>query len=239
VLSDELLAEVTAEQVDTLWLEGNMHYGYGLFVERGYLTADGTWYEMPVWQHGGNTLSFSNFLYVLPAHDFAIAICASGYGESFMHSIDVALTTLVDLPDESAPPEYAFDPAALDDHVGTYTDPYNVGEMIITREGNGLLVEMPDLEAYDYDVTPELETVSSNIFLLYLDGSAFDLTFVAASEGQPSTWVRNRSFVTTRVEESTARRPAPTVEQVEEMLLRARLNPSPVERIRSLHNAAE
>jgi CubicO group peptidase (beta-lactamase class C family) len=230
VLGDELRAEVTAEQVDTLFFVGNMHYGYGVFVERGYLTLDGEWYELPVWQHGGNTLSFSNFFYALPEQDFAVAICASGYAVDFSRSVDAAITTLVDLPEPSAPPEYTFDPAALDDHVGTYTDPHNVGDMIVTREGDALFVEMPTLDAYGYDVTPELETVSSSIFMLYLDGYAYDLTFVPETEGEPSTWVRNRLFVTTRVDEATARR-QPTLTEVERALSRARLEPSPLRRV--------
>jgi len=229
VLSDELRAEISSEQVDTLYLVGNMHYGYGLFVERGYLTLDGEWYEVPVWEHGGNTLSFSHFFYVLPAQEFAVAICASGYAVDFLRSVDAAVTTLVDLPEPSAPPEYTFDPAALDDHVGTYTDPWNVGDMIVTREGDTLLVSMPTLDDYGYDVTPELEAVSSDIFVLYLDGDPFDLTFIPETDGGPSTWVRNRSFVTTRVEEAAARR-QPTPADVRRMLIRARLEPAPIRR---------
>ena len=41
--------ELTTEHVDTLHLLGNIQYGYGVFVQRGYLAEDGTW----IVQRGG------------------------------------------------------------------------------------------------------------------------------------------------------------------------------------------
>jgi CubicO group peptidase (beta-lactamase class C family) len=229
VLSDDLRAEITTAQVDTLYGAGSMAYGYGEFVETGYWALDGSWYETPVWEHGGNTLSFTNIFYVLPEHDFAVAICSSAYSTDFSHALDVAITTLVDLPEPSAPPEYEIDPAQFDRHVGTYDDPYNVGEMIVAREGDALLVEMPVLELYGLDVAPELTPVSSEIFILYIDGYGYDLTFVPLAEGGQSEYARNRSFVPTRVEGGgKGARAAPSRAEVERCLRRARLTPSPV-----------
>ena len=238
VLSGDLRAEITAEQVDTLYGAGSMHYGYGEFVERGYAALDGQWYETPVWEHGGNTLSFTHIFYVLPEHDFAVSICSSAYGTDFSNALDVAITTLVDLPEPSAPPEYVIDPAQFDRHVGTYNDQFNVGEMIITREGDTLLVEMPTLVFYGYDVGPELVAISSDLFYLYIDGYAYDITFVPLVEGGPSQYARNRSFVTTRVGEEpdagvieageTEAVAMPSREDIERWMLQARLNPVPV-----------
>ena len=234
VLSDELRGLVTEGQVDTLYLMGTMLYGYGMFVESGYLTADGTWYAMPVWEHGGNTISFSNVLYILPEQDFALAICSSGLGTDFRHSTDVAVTTLVDLPEPSAAPAYVVDPTQFDRHVGTYNDPWNVGDMIISREGDTLEIDMPQLDRLGYDVSPELTPVSTATFYVYMDGTPLDLTFIPVEDGGPSVYVRNRSFVTVRVPEGSTPRPmrrAPTREDVARMLVRARLEASPLDRV--------
>jgi CubicO group peptidase (beta-lactamase class C family) len=233
VLSDDLRAEMTSEQVDTLMMAGNQYYGYGMFVERGYLTGDGTYYETPVWQHDGNTLSFSHQLYILPEHNFAVSVCASGYGADFMDSVDVAVTSLVDLPEESEPPTYTFDPAALDNHLGTYNDPYNVGETIIRRVGDALRIEMPDLEAYGYDVDPDLITISSNLFLLDLDGDLYELTFVPETQGGTSVYIRNRLFVSTRVD-TTEDAGEPSAAAVQRVMERARTTPMPASYQRAL-----
>jgi len=229
VLSDELRSEITAEQVDTLYGEGTMSYGYGMFVERGYGTQDGTWYETPVWEHGGNTMSFTNIFYILPQAEFAVAICSSAYGTDFSPSLDVAISTLADLPEPSEGPQYQIDPAQFDRHVGTYNDPWNVGDMIISRVGDTLEVEMPLLTQYGYDVAPELVAVSSDIFYLYLDDYPYDITFVPLVDGGPSEYARNRSFVSTRVPEAEARSavPAPSREHVERVMIESRLAPLP------------
>jgi CubicO group peptidase (beta-lactamase class C family) len=199
VLSDELRQEITKEQVDTLYLSGNQHYGYGMFVMRGYLTAGHSFYPTPVWEHGGNTLSFTNILTILPEKDFAIAICSSAYATDFQGALDAAVTTLVDLPAPTAGPKYVIDPSTFDRHVGTYEDPYNVGEVVITRQGDDLYVSAPTAEKAGYTVEPKLKAVSSEIFLMTLAGQTLDLTFIPATPGGPSMYIRNRAFVTTRV----------------------------------------
>jgi CubicO group peptidase (beta-lactamase class C family) len=231
VLSDELRAEITTAHVDTLYGAGTMSYGYGMFVETGYQAKDGRWYAMPVWEHGGNTLSFTNILYILPEQRFAIDIISSGYNTDFSGALDAALTTLVDLPEPSEGPEYVIDPGEFDDHVGAYNDVFNVGDVVVTRDGDTLIVEMPTLELYGYTVTPELTAVSSDIFLLTIDDGTgpaqFDLTFVPLEGEEQSTYIRNRAFVATRVEESpdggiAESREAPSREAVAAWMARAR-----------------
>jgi hypothetical protein len=199
-------------------------------VERGYAALDGQWYEMPVWEHGGNTLSFTHIFYILPDRDFAVSICSSGDGTDFSPSLDAAITTLVDLPEPSAGPQYVIDPAQFDNHVGTYTDPWNVGDMIVTREGDTLLVSMPTLTGHGYVVTPELVPISSDIFYLYIDGVGYDITFVPLVAGGPSQYARNRTFVTTRVAKSAlaADRRVPTRDEIARWITRSRLTQAPV-----------
>ena len=232
VLSDQLRGEITTEQVDTLYQEGTMHYGFGMFVERGYLTHDGTWYPMTVWEHGGNTLSFTNILYMLPERDFALAICTSAYETDFSRSVDVALTTLVDLPAPGTAPHYVVDPAEFDHHVATYSDPWNVGDVIVTRQGNALFVSMPRLDQYQIPYDPALTAVSSTIFMATIQGAPTDLTFIPIAAGGDSQYIRNRSFVASRtppVGPTAASYPAapPSREQLLRRLEAARRAPSP------------
>lgn len=232
VLGDKYRKMITTPQVDTLYAAGTMHYGYGMFVETGYMSKANKWYEIPVWEHGGATISFSNILYILPDQDFAIAICSSGYGTDFTKSLDVAITTMAELPEPSDdPPAYKIDPEKFDDHVGTYNDQYNVGIMEITREGDKLMVNAPTIEEYGYEVGPELVAISSDIFYLYLNGEPLDITFVK-KDGK-STFMRNRLFVATRTEvEETLK--VPTREQVTNFIKRSKLTPDNY--LNKLHN---
>lgn len=92
------------------------------------------------------------------------------------------------------------DPAQFSRHVGTYEDPFNVGTLEVSLEGEELRVEAPDLAAAGYDVDPLLQPISSELFVLVLDGQPLDITFIPAVPGGESTYVRNRSFVVTRAE---------------------------------------
>jgi len=211
VLSDAMRAEITTEHMDTLFEAGNLKYGFGMFLQQGYVAEDGAFYETPIWQHGGNTLSFSNELWMIPETDFAIVITSSAFIADFNHSVDVALTTLADLPAPSGDaPAYTIDPDAFDAHVGDYYDPFNLGQVIVTRDGDSLLVSMPDVEAAGYDVAPELVAISSDIFVATVAGQAFDLTFIPETPGGPSQYIRNRSFVVTRSAATAAPSQHPT-----------------------------
>ncbi len=236
VLSDALREEITTEQVDTLYQSGTYHYGYGMFVGRGHLTNDGTWYPMTVWDHGGNTLSFTNTLLMLPEHDFAIAITTSGYGTDFDHSVDVALTSLVDVPPPGDAPMYEVDPTQFVRHVGTYDDPFNVGQVIIEQVGDDLTVSLPDVDAIGIPYGSTLQAISSNIFLLDIDGQVLDITFVPVTAEGDSRFIRNRAFVAGRPEPTMMAAPRSssskiTREGVERVLLEARLDPKPIRRL--------
>lgn len=198
VLSSALRSEITSEQVDTGFVSGNLHYGYGMFVWRGYLTEDETWYPVRVWEHGGNTLSFTNAMFILPDQEFAIVITSSGFGTDFSHSVDVAIESLVDLPQPTEAPVYEVDSSTFGRHVGTYSDPFNVGDVTITQENDQLAISMPDLVAAGFNVDPILVAISSEIFVVMIDGTPLDLTFIPSTPGGDSTYIRNRIFVASR-----------------------------------------
>lgn len=201
VLSDQLRTEITKPQIDTLHGDEISYYGYGMMVEKGYMSEDGNWYEMDVWRHNGATLSFTSDFYMLPEHKFAVSIISSGYYADFSKSMDAAITSLATLPEPSSdPPEFTVDYDKFDEHTGYYNDPNNVGTMIVTKKDNKLLVSAPTLDKYDYSVSPELEPVTGSMFLLYLDGEPLDITFIKDEKSDKSIYMRNRMFVLTRTE---------------------------------------
>jgi CubicO group peptidase (beta-lactamase class C family) len=201
VLSDALHDQQVTEQVALEYGLDGQGYGYGLFVYEGFYAGE-EFYSQPLWEHGGNTLSHTSGFYILPEQGFAISILSSGYGTDFGSTVIAALTSVADLGEPVTPPELSFDPDRLDDHVGTYDDAYNVGEMIITRDGDALNISMPFLDELGYDVNPVLETYGDTVFYLEIDGAWYDLSFLGAEAGEATPWIRNRAFVGTRVEES-------------------------------------
>jgi hypothetical protein len=216
-----------------------MHYGFGMFVERGYLTHTGAWYETPVWEHGGNTLSFSHLFYVLPELDFAVAICSSAYATDFQRAMDAALTTLAPLPAASPAPAYTFDPAVLDRHVGSYDDAWQLGAVTVTREGDSLTIDVPALTQAGQSYDALLEPVSSEIFAFTIEGYPYDLTFVPTEAGGDSQYIRNRAFVATRLPAeppgtAAAAHPmrrAVRPSDLERWRLQNELDPSPIRRL--------
>ncbi len=205
VLSDELRKKITEEQV-TLYGDGISFYGYGQMLHRGYMSKAGDWYKIPVWEHGGNTLSFTNILYMLPEQDFAVCIISSAYDTDFSNSLDAAITTLAGLPTPSTDaPKNTVDPAVFDDHVGIYNDPNNLGKLIISREGDALKIEAPTLSQYGYKITPELTAITSDVFYMYIDGEPFDITFIRTGGSENSAYLRNRIFVAAREKEGQQR----------------------------------
>ncbi len=203
VLADASRRALTTPQVSTGY-GAEQAYGYGVFVDEGFYAGD-DWYPIRVWSHGGNTLSFTSTFYILPDQGFAISILSNGYGDDFSASVATAFTSLAELPSPTDGPEYAVDPEGLDAHVGRYVDEWNVGEMIVTREGDGLSVSMPALDELGYAYEPELVPLSTDVWYLVLEGAYYDLTFIDGADGAPSTYIRNRLFVATRSEEARAR----------------------------------
>ncbi len=225
VLSDELVAQMHDERVNTLYQFDESHYGYGLMVNRG-MELDGGYYEVPYWEHGGNTMAFSSLFRVLPEQGFAISILSSGYGTDFTASADAAVRTLVEgLPTPVDPPEYVIDPARYAYHVGDYMDEWNVGPATVTQVGDSLHIELPVLDQHGYDYEQDLIAVSSDIHYIEIQGGYYDLTFIQKEAGEPSAYIRNRSLVLTRDpgEAVTGQRRTPTKADVEHWLERARV----------------
>lgn len=223
ILDDDLQALLTTPQVPLGYGFDDSHYGYGVFLQPGYFVSETEYIEVPVWGHNGLTNSYSADMVILPEQNFAYTILTSGYGTDFSASSVAALALAPDLPAPSTGPSWTFDPDRLDAHVGTYGDPFNVGDMVITREGDGLMIEMPLLtNKYGYNVNPNLFTLSSDVFYLDLDGVYYDLNFLSDDDPDSSRWIRNRYFVGDRSQSKQGVSPVSRAE-MDEILRRARV----------------
>lgn len=209
VLADDLRAGLTTAHVPTLYYDEHMAYGYGVFVWDQYPFEDG-FRALRVWEHGGNTLSMTSVLVVLPEHDVALSILSNGYGDDWQAAVEAVLRAVVTPLPEPTGYEPALDLADLDRHTGRYVDPYNVGDIEVTAGGStGLTVSIPLLATYGYTLEAELTPHSTDVWGAVIDGVEYDLTFVRDPGGGPDTWVRNRAFVGRRDDGVTARRAPP------------------------------
>jgi hypothetical protein len=129
-----------------------------------------------------------------------VALLSNGYHDEFTATIEALLRAVVDpFPGLSGYTGPGFDPAAITEHPGIYVDPGNVGPVVVTAGGlHGLQVEIPWLTSEGYVVEPDLVPESTDRWLVTIDHSDFDLTFVRGEDGQPS-WLRNHLFVGTRI----------------------------------------
>jgi CubicO group peptidase (beta-lactamase class C family) len=176
-------------------------YGYGLFLQPGVSSAQG-WHATPIWQHGGNTLGHSSIFYVLPEQGVVVSILSSGYGTDFSGTLIAALDAAGALPEAGAIPELPLDVSALSRHVGSYNDPYNVGPIHVTSDGEALSVTMPLLDEYGLSYSSTLVQRSTDAFYSEIDGGSYELDCVAPDGAEHSQWIRNRLFVATRDEET-------------------------------------
>jgi CubicO group peptidase (beta-lactamase class C family) len=228
VLPSDLTARIHAPHVRT---NGDLpgEYGYGLFVGRGISTG-ARYYDVPYWAHGGNTLTHTSTLFILPEQRFAISILSNGLGDDFTASLVAAIETLVELPPAVSPPEPPFDPSALDGLTGDYHDAFNVGRVIVARDGDGLRVSAPDLDAAGVSYEPELARVSTRVWIATLEGQTFGLRFVDGTDG--SMYLANRGFVAIRPPadarpDTRALRRRPDLRAIERMLRAAEREPVP------------
>ncbi len=189
-----------ATEFEALYADGGYgrSYGYGVNQNTGFVSHQDEWFEVPVWCHGGATVSFSSDLCVLPEHGFAISILSSGYGSSHAQALAAAFGTLVEgLPVGTPYAGAVVDPDGLDRLVGTYLEPWQVGDMIITRSGDALQIEMPLLDQYNVSYTSQLYPYTTNLHLVEIQGYYYDLSFVGGTD-DAAQYVRNRAFVGTR-----------------------------------------
>lgn len=201
VMPKALSDDMQAPKVDTMLLTDLYKYAYGLFVEDGFFDFEngGDFYRIQLVEHGGDIPGFAADVAFLPSLRFGFVALSNADLAHFEDSRNVAFTTLAGLPAKSAPPALAFDPATLPSFVGTYDDPYNIGEMIVTQAGSGLEISLPDVDAAGVAYQHQLDAIEGNNFVMNIQGTDVQLTFVPDPDGI-KRWARTRFFVAARPE---------------------------------------
>jgi len=187
--------------IKSSYYDVGLSYGYGLMRMEG-LVFDEVYYPETILTHNGAGGSFSATFWVFPDKNAAFCVLASGYGASFTTTIEEAFRLLAGMDDGEEPTVFPTDVDKLDLRVGTYEDVHNVGPIEIARVGNQLTIDMPLLTELGMAVQPSLTMLNDALFYVSIDDVYYDLTF-HGEEGQASDYVANRTFVGTRVSETS------------------------------------
>lgn len=182
-------------------------YGYGLMVSDGFSLYDG-WHDEPLWSHGGNTMTMTSAFYVLPDQGAAISILSNGYGDDFTATLVAAIQAVATLGAPTEPPD--FPPAGdLSVYVGHYTDPYAIGDVLLTYDGTALHVEMPAMDAMGITYDDTVQVPLDDYLVFTVEGYEYAFMAVDASDGTENAYLVNRQFVATRVPEGAPPSPIP------------------------------
>lgn len=203
VLSDALRAEMMAPQV-SLDIIDSQSYGYGLFVDEGFTVSSGDWVPDTLLSHGGDISGFAADLYLLPEHDFAIAILAAGDGAHLSTAVMQAVETFVTLSEPVEAPDLTIDPKTFTDFAGSYTEPWNItGDFSLSVEDGVLVSDFPVLDKHKIPYERELVAVAPDNFRYVVQGYPFLMTFIRDDAGEVA-YARTRLFVGTATEDQSA-----------------------------------
>lgn len=194
ILPDDLRQKMTQSQVG---LEYGLPagYGYGVFIGEG-ANYDNKWYSMPIWEHGGNTLAYTNIFWVLPQHNVVVSIMSSGRDTNFTGTLVQAIKSVIELPASTAVP---MTPIATDLYANHEGDYLLDGVTVTVYEQNGALkLSIPALDAANRPYSPLLRSIGGSHFVANLNNEEKGVTFFPDQTGAVSTYVRNREFVAIR-----------------------------------------
>jgi CubicO group peptidase (beta-lactamase class C family) len=194
VLSDELRETIFAPQVDTEFAGLPMYYGYGLYVDDGFIFND-QWYPEKVWHHGGNTTAYTSMFWILPDKDIAISIMSSGAYDDFEGSMMAALTLLTDLPSPQAIPVDPVNQEEFGKHVGHYVFEADAFTVEVWVENQQLQFKIPEYDAINLPYQQTMTAIGDNTFIATLENENMVVTFIPAEEGGESVYLRNRTAV--------------------------------------------
>ncbi|MCA9712812.1 MAG: hypothetical protein KDK70_43685, partial [Myxococcales bacterium] len=173
-------------------------YGYGVFSQRGFGGSDGSFYDVPMLSHGGNTLSMTSTTMLLPEQGVAVSVLANGAYEDSGLIATVALEEAAAgrLPAPSAPYDPFLPPRAdLSVYAGSFVEPF-LGDVTIGFDGSDVTIDIPVLAGIGVTVDPVLMPVVRDVFLATIDGAIVDLSFYDGAV--PLEHAVNRSFVLER-----------------------------------------
>lgn len=197
ILRDDLWQAMTSAQVPMPESGGQTSYGFGVEVAPGILLAPPgrpvSYYKLKFLTHDGALAGYSANLSCLPEQDFCFVTLANGDDADFIGSLVTAISTLVDLPAPSPPPDLSPRPDRFPAYAGTYDDPFALGEVDVTARADGLSALVPSLDpTHPFELMP---TAVDN----FVDASGTTTaTFIADPDGV-YRYLYSRPFVAVRV----------------------------------------
>jgi CubicO group peptidase (beta-lactamase class C family) len=154
-------------------------YGYGLYTRASYK-------GLRVVRHEGDDPGFQAALWIVPEQQFAVVVLYNASGRRPSHVAENAVDQFLGVADVSAPDDLTA-PATWASFAGDYFDPYALGAITVTFDGNALTAMRGT------DQLP-LAQVGGNEFSATLDGETRDLTFYPNGDGEVA-WLVTREGV--------------------------------------------
>lgn len=192
LLSNHLKNEMVKPQVHQEFGGVPMHYGYGIFVDDGFMHND-QWYSEKIWQHGGNTLAYTSMFWILPEKNIAVSIMSSGAFTNFEDTMLSALNALTELPTPTAIPTSPANVSDFEKHAGIYdTGAFTIE---VSVDENQLKISSLDLDTINVPYDETLYSIGNNTFLTEIDNEEVILTFFPSHTGGESVYMRNRGLV--------------------------------------------
>jgi hypothetical protein len=155
--------------------------------------------------------------------DVALVFMANADGAHFSKSVVVGIETLGAAPQPMQLPDLVPDAATLAACAGTYLDPFNAGDILVTIDGAALSVEMPAIDAANIPYDPLLTSIDPRNWVMSIQGTQLLVTFVDDETGTPR-WFRTRAFVGTRSDGMPMPSPPPPVRGVDPDAFRAAIH---------------
>jgi CubicO group peptidase (beta-lactamase class C family) len=197
VLSDSLREEMLAPQISNNILGEHSHYGYGWGNESGFW-RNNTFIEGTYNHHSGAVPGYSTTLLIWPEKGMGMVAMAAVDGAYISDALYEALE-LYDLPQSGGPmpSDIYYDSGDNDDYTGTFFDPNNIGEVIITNENGTLTVEATTLDEYDIPYGTTMSPYTKDNLIWEVQDYPFIMSMIRDDNGQPQ-YFANRYFVATR-----------------------------------------
>lgn len=192
VLTHSLRQEITTPHVSTEFAGLPLHYGYGIYVDDGFMHGD-DWYPQKVWQHSGNTTAFTSMFWILPEKNVAVSIMSSGAFNDLTASMLAALTSVTDLPAPQTIPVANSNPEEYEKHEGIY----DTGDstIIVNQEDGQLSISIPELDAGNVPYNKSLFVIGGATFQMEIENRLLEITFFPEGNSDESVYLRERNVV--------------------------------------------
>lgn len=173
-------------------------YGFGLVIDREFVVGNAAYVTKLVW-HNGSIAGFTSWFYLVPSTGFGIVWLANADDAAFDTSVALAFESFAGLTNPSSwpPPGVAVDANLFPSYAGTYEDTNELGVVTVTANGGTLSIDIPSYDTANIAYDHTLQPTSMDNFIITVQGTAIDLTFIADSTGT-YVWIRTQWAVCKR-----------------------------------------